>query len=113
MHEMSLVEGVRELIEEAAAREGFARVMSVRVEIGQLSGVEREAFEFCFDLAMRGSLAEGARLEVVATPGSGQCVACGKATALAAVYDPCQHCGGFPVGVTGGTAMRVIDLEVE
>lgn len=113
MHEMSLVESVRELIEEAAAREGFSRVRSVRVEIGQLSGVEREAFEFCFDVVMQGGVAAGARLDVVATPGSGHCLACGEATPLAAVYDPCAHCGGFPVEPTGGTAMRVIDLEVE
>lgn len=113
MHEMSLVEGVRELIEAAARREGFARVKSVRVEIGQLSGVEREAFEFCFDLAMRGSCVEGAILEVLATPGSGRCLACGRTGALAAVFDPCEHCGAYPVDVVGGTAMRVIDLEVE
>ena len=113
MHEMSLVESVRELIETAAQREGFSTVKSVRVEIGQLSGVEREAFEFCFDLAMRGSLIEGARLDIVATPGSGRCLQCGKPTALAAVYDSCEHCGEFPVEVTGGTEMRVIDLEVE
>lgn len=110
---MSLVESVRELIEEAAVREGFARVKSVRVEIGQLSGVEREAFAFCFDVVMQGGIADGARLDVVATPGSGHCLACGEATPLAAVYDPCAQCGGFPVEPTGGTAMRVIDLEVE
>jgi hydrogenase nickel incorporation protein HypA/HybF len=113
MHEMSLVEGVRELIEDAAAREGFSRVGSVRVEIGQLSGVEREAFEFCFDLAMRGGITDGARLEVIATPGRGRCPDCGRETALAVVFDPCEHCGAVPVAVIGGTEMRVIDLEVE
>lgn len=113
MHEMSLVEGVRELIEAAAVREGFTRVSSVRVEIGQLSGVERAAFEFCFDLAMRDGIAAGARLEIVATPGRGRCPACGREGALAVVYDPCEHCGAVPLEVTAGTAMRVIDLEVE
>lgn len=113
MHEMSLVEGVRELIEDAAAREGFCRVTQVRVEIGQLSGVEREAFEFCFDLVMQGGIAAGAQLEIIATPGRGRCPTCGKEGRLAAVYDSCEHCGAVPVEVVGGTAMRVIDLEVE
>ena len=113
MHEMSLVEGVRELIEDAAAREGFSSVKQVRVEIGQLSGVEREAFEFCFDLAMRDGIAAGAALEIVATPGRGRCLDCGREGALAVVYDPCEHCGAMPVEVVGGTEMRVIDLEVE
>lgn len=113
MHEMSLVESVRDLIEDAGRREGFVRVLAVRVEIGELSGVQREAFEFCFDLAMRDSLAEGARLEVLATPGRGLCVACGREGRLAVVYDPCEHCGTVPVTVIGGTEMRIIDLEVE
>lgn len=113
MHEMSLVEGVRELINDAAAREGFSRVKQVRVEIGELSGVEREAFAFCFDIVMKGGIADGARLEVIATPGRGRCPACKRETALAAIYDPCEHCGAYPVEVVGGTEMRVIDLEVE
>jgi len=113
MHEMSLVAGVRELIEDAAVREGFSRVKQVRVEIGQLSGVEREAFEFCFDLAMRGGVTDGAQLEVIATPGRGHCPACGRETALTVVYDPCEHCGAAPVAIIRGTEMRVIDLEVE
>lgn len=113
MHEMSLVESVRELIEAAAVREGFTRVAAVRVEIGELSGVERAAFEFCFDVVMKDGVAAGARLEILATPGSGRCPSCGRETPLANVYDPCAHCGGFPVEVTGGTAMRVLELEVE
>lgn len=113
MHEMSLVEGVRDLIEAAAVREGFRRVASVRVEIGQLAGVEQEAFAFCFDLAMRGSVAEGARLDIVATPGRGRCAACGGESRLDVVYDPCVHCGAVPVEVIAGTSMRVIDIEVE
>lgn len=113
MHEMSLAEGVCALITEAAAREGFTRVQRVRVEIGQLSGVEREAFEFCFDVVMKGGITDGARLEVIDTPGRGRCPACGGETPLTAVYDACVHCGSFPVEVTAGTEMRVIDLEVE
>jgi hydrogenase nickel incorporation protein HypA/HybF len=113
MHEMSLAEGVRELIEDAARREGFSRVRSVWLEIGRLAAVEPEAMRFCFDVAMGGSPADGARLEIIDVPGRGQCPACGQATALDAIYDPCEHCGEAPVIVTGGTEMRVKELEVE
>lgn len=113
MHEMSLALAVRELIEETAARERFSRVKVVRVEIGQLSGVEREAFEFCFDVAMKDSLATDARLEIIATAGKGRCPSCGRETPLAVVYDACAHCGAYPVEVIEGAEMRVLDLEVE
>jgi len=29
------------------------------------------------------------------------------------LYDPCPRCGGFQVQATGGTEMRVKELEVE
>ena len=113
MHEMSIAEGVLQLIEDAARREGFSRVKTLWVEIGALSGVEPEALAFCFDAVTRGSLAEGAQLEIIHVPGTGFCLDCGRETPLAAVYDACAHCGAAPVRVTGGTEMRVKELEVD
>jgi hydrogenase nickel incorporation protein HypA/HybF len=76
MHEMALAEGVLQLIEDAAREQKFERVTTVWLEIGQLSGVEVEAMKFCFDAVMRDSIADGATLEIVATPGTGWCMAC-------------------------------------
>ena len=43
MHEISLAGSVINLIEAAAAREGFSRVRQVRCEIGELACVEADA----------------------------------------------------------------------
>jgi hydrogenase nickel incorporation protein HypA/HybF len=40
MHEMSLAEGVLQLIEDAARQQNFEKVVTVWLEIGQLSGAE-------------------------------------------------------------------------
>lgn len=113
MHEMSLAENVREIIEDTARDQGFTRVMSVRLEIGKLSSVEPEAMRFCFDAAMAGSLAEGARLEIVETPGQGRCGTCGRDMPIESLYEACPHCGGYRISVVGGDAMRIMDMEVE
>ncbi len=113
MHEMSLAEGVLQVIEDYAEKEGYSRVKTVWLEIGRLSGVEVEAMRFCFDAVTRGSLAEGAALEIVETEGQGWCLVCGKTVPLAARYEPCPECGDFQVQVAGGTEMRVKELEVE
>ncbi|WP_296532779.1 hydrogenase maturation nickel metallochaperone HypA [Rhodoferax sp.] len=109
---MSLVEGVLQLIEEAARKDHFAKVSTVWLEIGQLSGVEPQALAFCFDAVTRGSLAQGARLEIIAVPGSGWCMACEKTVPMTELFGECPQCGGFPLQVTGGTEMRVKELEV-
>ena len=113
MHEMSLAEGVLQVIEDAAQAQGFQRVSAVWLEIGQLSGVEPEAMRFCFDAVIAGSLAEGARLEIVNTPGTGWCMVCAKTFPLAEVFGACPACGGHQMQVNGGTEMRVKELEVE
>ena len=109
---MSLAEGVLQLIEDAAREQAFSRVTTVWLEIGELAGVEAEAMRFCFDAVVHGSVAEGAQLEIVATPGSGWCRECSASVALAAVYAACPRCGAYQVRVTGGTEMRVRELEV-
>jgi hydrogenase nickel incorporation protein HypA/HybF len=113
MHEMSLTESVVDILREEASRQGFARVRTVWLEIGALSGVEPEAMEFCFDAATRGTLAEGARLEIVRAPGQGWCLNCEKTVALAERFGACPDCGGHKVQMTGGDEMRVKELEVE
>jgi hydrogenase nickel incorporation protein HypA/HybF len=112
MHEMSLAEGVLQLIEDAARAQEFSRVTTVWLEIGQLSGVEVEAMKFCFDAVIRDSIADGARLEIVATPGSGWCMQCSQTVPMQEVFGECPQCGSHQMQVTGGTEMRVKELEV-
>ena len=66
-----------------------------------------------FDLVMRGGIAEGARLQIDALPGSGWCRQCEASVPIDTLYDPCPRCGGFQVQATGGTEMRVKELEIE
>ena len=113
MHEMSLADGVLRLIEDSAKVNRFSRVKTVWLEIGEMAGVEAEAMRFCFDSVMKGTLADGARLEIIATEGRGQCFSCGKTVPIQLRYDPCPLCGGYPVEPTGGLEMRVKELEVE
>jgi hydrogenase nickel incorporation protein HypA/HybF len=112
VHELSLCEGVRGVIEDAARREGFRRVTRVRLEIGRLAGVEPDALRFGFDAAMRGSIAEGATLEVIDLPGRAMCFGCGETVEIVSRLDDCPRCGGGRLAPAGGDEMRVRDLEV-
>ena len=113
MHEMSLAEGVLQLIEDARRRQPFVRVLSVHLEVGALAGVEPDAMRFCFDAVTRGTVADGARLEILAAPGTGSCMGCGERVEMKELYGDCPRCGSAQVQVTGGTELRVSELEVE
>jgi hydrogenase nickel incorporation protein HypA/HybF len=113
VHEMSIAESVLEIIEDKARTDGYARVKTVWLEIGQLAGVETESLRFCFDVVTRDSVAKDARLEIIETAGQGWCMECGRNVAVTARYEPCPNCGGFQIEVNGGDEMRVKELEVE
>jgi hydrogenase nickel incorporation protein HypA/HybF len=113
MHEMSLAESVREIVEETACANGARRVGVVRLEIGALAQVEVEAMRFAFDVVMRGSLAETARLDIVQTEATAWCMRCSEAVVIAARGDPCPRCESHQLQVTGGDRMRVMDIEIE
>lgn len=113
MHEMSLMAGMLEIIEARAELDGFTRVVRVVLEIGRLSGVEPGAMRFAFDVGTRGSVAEGAELDIQETPCRARCPECRAESLLEAFYDPCPACGGHPMEVLQGREMRIVALDVE
>lgn len=112
MHEMSIVEGIRSAVEEAARVHSFSKVTRLRLEIGRFAGVEKQALEFAFDVVMRGSPAEGAELDILDLPGLALCYDCGETVEIADRLDPCPRCGGGRLMPQGGDEMRIKDMEV-
>jgi hydrogenase nickel incorporation protein HypA/HybF len=113
MHEMSLCESLLQIIERQAASHAFTRVRAVRVEIGALACVEPEALRFCFDAAARGTLAEGAVLEIVTRPGEAWCWDCQAVVPLPDLTAPCPQCNGYRREARTGDDLRLKELEVE
>ena len=70
MHEMSIAEGIIEIVERTAGRSGVTRVKEVRIEVGELAGVDISSLEFAWVSVTRGGPAEGSRL-VIERPGRG------------------------------------------
>ena len=98
---------------QAALRDGFTRVKAVVLEIGQLATVEPDSMAFCFDIVTRGSIAEGAQLEMIMVPGNAWCMDCEKNVAIACRDAQCPQCAGYHLQITSGTDMRVKSLSVE
>ncbi len=113
MHELTLCSSILRTVEAEARKGAFSRVHRVRLEIGAFAGVELEALRFGFDVVMRESVAAGAVLDIIEIPGQAWCLGCSRAVTLSQRFDPCPSCGGHRLQVTGGTELRIKDLEVE
>jgi hydrogenase nickel incorporation protein HypA/HybF len=112
MHEMSLCEGLLQVLEDQAKTQEYSRVKAVWLEIGALAGVEIAAMAFSFDVVCRGTLAEGSRLEIVELPAAAWCMHCADTVEIKRRQQPCPRCGGYQLQVTTGDQMRIRELEV-
>lgn len=113
MHEMSLCEGILQILEDQARPREYRTVKTVWLEVGILAGVEMEALKFAFNVVTRGTLADGARLEVIEIGGQAWCLPCEKTVSVNARFDACPECGGYQLQICGGEELQVKELEVE
>lgn len=64
MHETHLIEPVVKGIAEHARKEGAKKVTKVRIKIGEFTGVKEDSFKETFAVLSKGTILEGAQLEI-------------------------------------------------
>lgn len=112
MHELSLADEIVRMVEASAVREHFKSVATMRLEAGALAGVEVSALRFALDAIVPGTCLEGAQIYIDQPLGRAWCARCVAEVEIASRADPCPLCDGYPVQVTGGNELRVLDLAV-
>lgn len=113
MHELSLADSMVRQIEEIIKKEKAAKVLSVTVEMGKFSGVEREPFEFAFPLVAEETPVEGSELIIEEVPGIIKCSDCGTETTLNVPFIKCRQCDSRNVKFVKGRDFIIKSLEVE
>ena len=108
MHELSITQ---EVVDAITGRLGDVPVHRVRLEVGQLSGIVPDAMAFCFEIVTAGTSLEGAVLEFEQPAGTAGCRACGATFGTGEVLPLCDGCGSADVAVTGGTGLRILEVE--
>ncbi len=113
MHELSLAQALVEQLEQIRAKEHAGAVVSVTVNIGALSGVDRGAFEFAFPIAVDGTVAAGATLVIVESPVVVTCEECGQPSQPALDDIHCAACGSRKVRITDGRDFLIQSVELQ
>ncbi|HWR98553.1 MAG TPA: hydrogenase maturation nickel metallochaperone HypA [Candidatus Methanoperedens sp.] len=114
MHELSIALSVLDIVREAAAGAGLARVETVRLRVGKATGVLPDALLFAFDCSKAGTPAAAARLEIEEVSIGGHCGDCARDFTSPEPYVlACPLCGGGDFRITTGDELAVLDLEGE
>ena len=113
MHEAALAQELLSLIERVAVENRARQVTAAALALGELSCVEPTALSFAFEVASRGTLAEGCRLEIEQIPLVVYCAACRREGPAIRDELGCPACKHVPVEVRSGREMRLVSIDVE
>ena len=110
MHDLSLSGAVLNTVVKHA---GERRVSLVSLRVGRLRQVVPDTLEFYFEFVARGTVCEGARLELQIVEASLRCNPCEREWAIEIPAFRCPTCGGADVEVASGNEFEVESIEIE
>src|SRR3954447_23303356 len=108
MHELGIAQEIVAIVSGSARG---ARVTRVVLEVGKLAAILPDAVRFCFDLCGEGTVVEGARLDIIETPGQARCRDCGGDVLLDRPFGRCA-CGSTDLEWLGGEQLVIKEFEV-
>lgn len=113
MHELSIALSLLEAAEEVSAAHGRAPVLALHVRLGALAGVDAEALEFAWSVAVMETAAAGAKLVVANVPVRGWCSGCAaEREAVSGHQLRCRQCGEWMLEIRQGRELELAAVEL-
>jgi len=112
MHELSVCQAVIAQVEQIA-RQHDARVASITVRIGSLSGVESALLQRAYPLAVAGTALSRARLVIDVAPVRVRCRSCFAETIVEPNRLLCGVCGEWRTDLVSGDELLLASVELE
>ena len=113
MHELSLAMEVIDLAAREAKKNRVSIIQEIRIEVGDLSGVEADAFELALELLVKDSILENTMIHIIRTPGKGKCTVCDLEFEMKQILNTCPQCHGYPSEISGGREFRIQSMVGE
>jgi hydrogenase nickel incorporation protein HypA/HybF len=113
MHELSIAVGIIGGVLEESERRGGLTVEAVRVRVGRLSGVDKDALLFAYQVAREDTPLAASRLEIEDVEVVIFCPECAQEKAVepsAGAF--CPQCGTLASRVVQGDELEISALEV-
>jgi len=113
LHEMSVAMNIVEIADSFAKEKNASKVISITLDIGELSGVQADAILFCYEACAKGRLAQGSRLEINMIKAMALCADCGEKFSPDNQIFICPKCEGLSVKLIAGDELKVREMEIE
>ena len=113
MHELAITQSILDIAQKVADEHGATRVKSVRIMLGEYSSVVPQCIQDYFDVISKGTVVEGAFLDIRRLPVIIRCNSCQKENRIDRLHVACPLCGSTDLKLIHGREFYIERLEVE
>ena len=113
MHELALMEALRERALEQAERHGGGAIRAITLRVGSLAGVELEALELAFAVVMEREGAAPVRLRIEPVAARCYCHRCALDFLATDGCCECPDCGHISRDLLQGRELDLVSLELD
>ena len=113
MHELAMVRGMYNVINEQIKKHDVKRVLQIRIVVGALTGVEDTTMKLCFEMYVQRTSLKGAELVIKRVPVKVRCRVCGNEYETGIPFSDCTVCGNKKMQILSGSELYIESLEVE
>ena len=114
MHELGIAQAIADAVTTRAMERQAARVISVRLRIGEAAGVMPDALQGCWEMVASFEPAlTGARLVIDSPPHRARCRRCACEFAVVNFVAQCPACDAWDSDEVSGTELEIREMEIE
>jgi hydrogenase nickel incorporation protein HypA/HybF len=112
MHELSIAHSLVDIASQAALEVNATQVDLVKLRLGALSGVVKEALLFSYDVVIENTILAGSRLDIEELPVVVYCAPCEVESQLPGIQQfRCPKCGQPTARIVQGKELEIVSLE--
>ena len=112
MHELGIAQNIFQIVRQSVPADQAADVRSVRMRVGQLSGVVPDSLSFCFTVIVSDTAMRQASLEIEQVPVVSQCRDCKRHFGMDEWGFSCPSCKSTNLELISGRELEVVEIEL-
>lgn len=113
MHELAITESILNIAVDEAKKHGARKVLSIKLKVGEFSGVVPQLIQEYYNIVSRDTVADGAELIIENVPVTIKCNDCGNEGVIDRTKIKCPQCGSINIRIVTGREFYVDSMEVE
>ena len=125
MHELSVAQNIIDIVREclrndliynvdtkAVNKDLETKVKSILIEVGEFRNILPELLEFGFEVLIKGTGLEGAKLNIIHIPLTVKCRDCWHISRIEPAFFFCSKCESNNVDIETGNELQVKEIEI-